>query len=268
MSFYLLLSERETLALAIGRFGPMLAEVVVFGYVQGNCGIGRFREVRGSSQQGATEGQTRNVLKNVGVFDRLRWGLSPGKGSMAGDQHSGYGDWIESSSLETASDDGSSIADVALGDFVGGKWLGDGNRTMEVIGVGGAEAGDGAPGLRPRGCKLGVGVDDAADLGKLAVEVGMRVQVARGAKRAFDDFAFEVGDNEVAGCHGNIVDAAGLDDDERLGTGAVDATGVAEGVRSKAAAGDFLIGAKDLLAKVGEEHGNVLSCVGPGGVEF
>ena len=70
---------------------------------------------------------------------------------------------------------------------------------MEVVGVGGAEAGNGAAGLCPGGGELRVGVDDAADLGKLAVEQGVRIQIAGGAQGAFDDLAVEIGDDQVGG---------------------------------------------------------------------
>ena len=51
-----------------------------------------------------------------------------------------------------------------------------------------------------------------------------------------------------AGRQGFVVDAAWLDDDQRLAAGAVDAAGVAEGVGSQPAAGDFLVGAEDFFA--------------------
>ena len=48
--------------------------------------------------------------------------------------------------------------------------LGDGDRAVEIIRVGGAETGDLAAGLRPSGCILGMGVDYAADFGEGFVE--------------------------------------------------------------------------------------------------
>ena len=94
----------------------------------------------------------------------------------------------------------------------------------------------------------------AANLGKLAIEQRVRVEIAGGAERAFHDFAVEIGDDKVGGRQRCVVDTAGFDDDQRLGTGAVDAAGVAEGVRGEAAAGDLLIGVEDLLAKGFEKH--------------
>ena len=85
--------------------------------------------------------------------------------------------------------------------------------------------------------------------GKFAVEQRVRVEIARWAQRAFDDFAIEIGDHQVGGRQRGVIHAAGLDDDERLRARAVDSAGVAEGVRRKAAAGDLLVGMKDLFAK-------------------
>src|SRR5580700_11987362 len=92
-------------------------------------------------------------------------------------------------------------------------------------------------------------VNDAADLREFAIEKGVRVEIARWTQRAFDDVAVEIGDDEVGGSHGGVVDAAGLDDDEGLRAGAVDTAGVAEGVGRETAAGDLLVGVEDLFAK-------------------
>ena len=102
-----------------------------------------------------------------------------------------------------------------------------------------------------------MGVDDAADGGEFAIEKQMGGEVAGGAEYAFDYFAVEIGDDEVFRAEGGVVDAAGLDDDKGIGTGAVYAAGVAPGVRGEAAAGDFLIGMEDFSAE-GFEHGGSL----------
>ena len=115
----------------------------------------------------------------------------------------------------------------------------------------GSQAGDRAAGLGPGRGELRVRVDDAADLRKFAVKQGMGVEIARRAQVAFDDLAVEIGDDQIGGSEGGVIDAAGLDDHERSGpvdTCTTDAAGVAEGVRGEAAAGDFLIGFKNLLA--------------------
>ena len=117
--------------------------------------------------------------------------------------------------------------------------------------MGGAERGDGEAGLGEAGGELGVGVDDGADGGELAVEEGVGVEVGGGFEVAVDDFAVEVGDDHEFGVEFVVVDAGGLDDDEALL--AVDAAGVAEGVEDEAAADEFEVGFEDGGAKFFEE---------------
>jgi hypothetical protein len=97
-------------------------------------------------------------------------------------------------------------------------------------------------------------VDDAAQLRKFAVKQGMGVEIAGGAQMAFDDFAVEIGDDQIGGNEGCVIDAAGFDDDKRLSPGSVNtlttyAAGIAEGVWGEAAPGDFLIGFENLLTE-------------------
>jgi hypothetical protein len=141
---------------------------------------------------------------------------------VSGDEDSGDGDWVEVFGTEAADNYGSRVADVAGGDLFGGERLCDGNGAVEVVGVGGAEAGDGAASLGPGGGKFRVGVDDATDLGELAVEESVGVEIAGGAKVPIDDLAVEVGDDEVFGLQSGVVDSAGLDDDEGLRAAAID----------------------------------------------
>ena len=99
-------------------------------------------------------------------------------------------------------------------------------------------------------------MNDAADLRKLAVKQRVRIEIARWAQRALDDFAIEIGDDEVGSGQSGVIHAAGLDDHQRLGAAAVDTAGVPESVRRKAAAGDLLVGAENLFAKRFEQHGS------------
>ena len=59
-------------------------------------------------------------------------------------------------------------------------------------------------------------VDDATDLREFAVKQGVGIEIARRAQAAFDDVAFEIGNDQVRGGEGRVVDAAGLDDHKRL----------------------------------------------------
>ena len=204
--------------------------------------------LNGGVKEGGTEREAGNVLENVGVFHGFRGRLSPGKGGVAGNQDSGDGDGVEMVEAEATDDDGAGVADVAGGDFFGGEGFGERDGAMEVIGVGGSQAGDRTAGLRPGGSELGMGVDDAADLGEFAVEQGMGIEIAGGAQAAFDDGAVEIGDDEVGGGEGSVVDATGLDDDQGPFAAAVDTAGIAEGVGRETATGDFLVGFENLLA--------------------
>ena len=113
------------------------------------------------------------------MFDGFGRRLAPGKWSMASHQHAGHGDRIEAGGPEMTHDNGPRIANVAFGNFIGRERLCNGNRTMEVVCVCGSKARNGAGRLRPLGGELRMGMDDAADLGKLTVKQRVRVQIAR-----------------------------------------------------------------------------------------
>ncbi len=112
------------------------------------------------------------------MFHGLGGRFSPGKRRVTSDQHAGNSDGVKPLAAEAADDDGAGVAHIGLGDFFCGERLGHRNRAVEVVGVGGTEAGNGPAGLCPGGGELRVGVDDAANLGKLAVEQGVGVQIA------------------------------------------------------------------------------------------
>jgi len=133
--------------------------------------------------------------------------------------------------------------DVAAGDCVVGEGRGTWDRSVEIVGVGGTERGDGEPGLGEAGGELGVGVDDAADGWELAVEERVGVEVGGGFEFAVDDLAVEVGDDHEFGDEFVVVDAGGLDDNEALV--AIDTAGIAESVEDEAALDEFEIGFED-----------------------
>ena len=199
--------------LAVRGFRSVLPLVVVFGNAHRDCGIGRSGWVVFEAEQNGVEGQAGDVLKDIGVLDGFGDGYSPGEGSVAGDQDSGNGDGVEIAVAESLSDDFAGIADVCLGDLPGGEGIGDRNGAVKIVGVGGAEAGDGAACLRPRGGKLRVGVDDAADLREGAVEESMCIEIAGRAQGAFDDFAVDVRNDQIGGGERCVVDTTWLDDD-------------------------------------------------------
>ena len=211
----------------------------------------------GPIEQHGTVGEAGDEFEEVGVFHGRGGSLAPGEGSVPCDQDSGDGEGVEFAILKEAGNDGAGIEDVGFLDFGGGERLGDGDFAMEVVSVGGAEAGDGTAGLSPGGGELGVGVDDAADLREFAVEQEVGIEVAGRIQRAFHNGAVKGGQDQVAGGHGGVGNAAGLDENERAGTveaGAVNATDVAKSVEGEPTAGDFLVSVEDLLAQFWEEH--------------
>src|ERR1700739_3187297 len=234
------IEEKES-SLAVGGFGAVLALVMVLADMGGDG-------LDGGVEEGGAEGEPGNVFEDVGEFDGIGRGFPPGERSMTGDEDTGDGQRGEALGAKAANDDGAGVADVTGGDLCRGECFGDGDGAVKVVGVGGAEAGDWLAGLGPCGGEFGIGVGGAADLGEFAIEQGVGVEIAGGAEMSFNDFALEIGDDQVGGGEGSVSDAAGLDDNERLCAGAVDAAGIAEGVRGEAAAGDFLIGLKNLLA--------------------
>ena len=66
---------------------------------------------------------------------------------MAGNQHAGDRDRVKSLGAKALDDDAAGVSNVGFGYLFGGKGLSDWNRAMEIVGVRGAKAGDGAAGL-------------------------------------------------------------------------------------------------------------------------
>lgn len=176
----------------------------------------------------------------VGGFVRV---AAPAEGGVAVDEAGRDGERVDSLLLEKADDGLAGLVDVASGNGVVGERWGAGDRAVEVVGVGGAEWGNGEAGLGEAGGELGVSVDDSADGRELAVEESVGVEVGGGFEFAVDYFAVEVGDDHEFGDEFVVVDAGGLDDDEALV--AVDAAGVAEGIEDEAALDEFEVGFKD-----------------------
>lgn len=112
-------------------------------------------------------------------------------------------------------DDFTSVDFVVGLDFLGGERTGAGDRAVEIVGVCGAQGRNVAAGLCPGGGVEAMGVDDAADFRKGAIEFEMGGGVAAGVERAFDDFSgFQRDDGHVFGVQLIVGDAGGFDDDE------------------------------------------------------
>src|SRR5436305_1569339 len=109
---------------------------------------------------------------------------APAEGGVAVDEAGGDGGGVDFVLLEVVDYREAGFVDVAAGDGFVVQGRGAGDLSVEIVGVSGAERWDGQAGLGEAGGELGVGVDDAADGGELAIEEGVGVEVGGGLELA------------------------------------------------------------------------------------
>lgn len=192
-------------------------------------------------------------FEDYGVVGGIVRVASPGEGGVAVNETCRDGERVDFVLVEVVDDGYSRFVDVAAVDGFVGERLGAGDGPVKVVGVGGAQGGNGETGLGEAGGELRVSMNDGSDGGELTVEESVGIEVGGGLEVAVDYFALEIGDDHVFGAEVVVVDAGGLDDDEVLV--AVDAAGVAEGVEHEASADKFEVGFKDGSAKFFKKHG-------------
>jgi hypothetical protein len=169
-------------------------------------------------------------------------------------EDAGDGGWVELEVVEGFDDGEPCHAFVACGDFVRVEHAADGDFAVEVVGVGGAEAGERATGLGPCGGGGAVGVADACGGGEGAVDFEVGIAVGGRVERAFDAAAgCEVEDDEVFGAETVVGDPAGFDDHETAV--AVESADIAPCEGDEAGGGEPEIGFEDLLFEI-VEHGS------------
>lgn len=103
-------------------------------------------------------------FENHSVLRGFSGSHTPGNRRVIRDQHAGNFAWVEI--FEQAGDGVSGVFFVSSGDVAVRDNVGHRNCAAEIIGVRGAETGDGLACLSPRSCILGVGVADATDFRK------------------------------------------------------------------------------------------------------
>ena len=113
------------------------------------------------------------------------------------------------------------------------------NFAAELVGDGGEVRGNRTAEQRETGRVVRMGVNDAADIGAVFIEIKMMREVDRGLPFTVDRFALEVGGDHVGGAHFFVIHAAGFDDDDAAR--AIDAAGVAAVHGDQAGAEDALI---------------------------
>ena len=123
---------------------------------------------------------------------------------------------------------------------------------MEIVGMRGAEAGYRFLCLRPGGCILRVGVRDPTNVWILTIKFQVSGQIRGRPQFALDYFAFQIGDDHVIGGQIFVGYAAGFDRHQT--TGAIDAAGIAKGVKHKSAANELKIRFEYVFAQFWQEH--------------
>src|SRR5689334_2390624 len=134
---------------------------------------------------------------------------------------------------------------VIVSDFASVQAARAGHRTMKIIGVGCAQSRDRTATLRPGGGKKAVGMNDAANLAKSAIENEMSVSIGTWLQSALDDFSgIERHNDHVAWLHRGVWDARRFDDD--VAAGAVNAADIAPGLDDKTFGDELKVRGADL----------------------
>ena len=114
------------------------------------------------------------------MVHRLGGVLAPGEGAVAGTDHAGDGGGLDAPLPEGLYDDFAGVLLIVLLQLPLGQVAGAGDGAVEIVGVGGTEAGNVLPGLGPGHGVGAVGVDDAADAGEGLVQLQVGLGVAGG----------------------------------------------------------------------------------------
>ncbi len=229
--------------------GAVFAEVVFVEEVLGERG--------GVGVEGeGVEGHAGAHFEGDGVIESGEGVGAPCEGGVAVLEDAGDGGGVELEVVEGFDDGETCHAFVAGGDFFGGEGAADGDFPVEVVSVGGAEAGEWAAGLGPCGGGGAVGVADPCGGGEGAVDFEVGVAVGGRVEGAFDTAAgFEIEDDEVFGAETVVGDPAGFDDHETAV--AVETADIAPCEGDEAGGGEPEIGFEDLLFEIVEHGGGM-----------
>ena len=164
---------------------------------------------------------------------------------MAVADHGGNGHGIQIPVPEGFNDDGAGALFVILIQLFLGQVPGAGDGTVEIVGMGGAVAGNIPAGLGP-GHRVGtVGMDNAPQLGEGLVQLNMGFGIGAGVQGALHHIALQVQDHQHIGCQLLVLHTAGLDDHQTLFP--VNTGHIAPGIGDQIPAGELHIGFINLL---------------------
>ena len=152
------------------------------------------------------QGHLRHLLQHHRMVHRLGRVFAPGEGPVAGTDHAGDGGGLDAPLLESLDDNYARVFLVILLQLPLGQVAGAGDGAVEVVSVGGAEAGDVLPRLGP-GHRVGaVGVDDAPDAGERLVKFDVGLGVAGGLPSALHPFpGLQAYHHHVVGGHAAVL---------------------------------------------------------------
>ena len=187
-------------------------------------------------------------FQHHGMVDGLGRVLTPGEGAVAVADDARHSHRVNAPAGESLDDDLAGVLLVVLVQFFFCQVTGTGHGTIEVVGVGGAVAGNVLPGLGP-GHRVGaVGVDDAAQGREGLVQFQMGFRVAGGVQVSFHPVAVQIQHHQVFRRQFVVFHAGGLDDHKAALP--VDARHIAPGIGHEVPAGQFHIGLVDLFAQL------------------
>src|SRR5437016_2433252 len=172
-------------------------------------------------------GKTGDEFQHRCIVDGVFQGLAPGERAVIGDQHGRMVQRVQA--VESLDDDAASVQLVIGFDFVRQQLPRARDVAAPIIGVRRAKSRKLSAGLRPGGGVKAMGVDDAADMLKSAIENQMGWRIGAWREPAFDNFAGREGeDDHLPGLELVVRHAGGLADDQR--SPAIDGTGIAPGL--------------------------------------
>ena len=159
---------------------------------------------------------------------------------MAEAQHRGDSLGVQAPLFEGFHNGDAGVQLIVLVQLLLGQVAGAGDAAVEIVGMGGAVAGQIFTGLGPGDSIGAVGMDDTAHLGEGVVEHHVGLGVGGGIQLALHLVALQVHNHHVAGGELIVIHAAGLDDKQALLP--VDAGDIAPGIGDQPPFGQLHIG--------------------------
>src|ERR1051326_3614641 len=189
------------------------------------------------------------MFEDNGIVNSVVHSLAPGKRSMAGDEHAGTVQRV--AAIEGFDDDFAGITFVIVFDLTRVETPGTRDRTVKIVGVSGAEGRNWAAALSPGGGKKTMGVHNATDIRKSAIEDKVGRSIRARLQIAFHHFTrFERDNRDVLRFHGVVWHAGRFDD--HVGARAIHAADISPSLDDQALGDELEVGGADLFLQLVE----------------